>query len=269
MERTVNFAGRTAVVTGGASGIGKGIATRLGERGANVVIADIDQNALDSAAEELDVLGVHTDVTDADSVQALAERVINEYGSVHTVCNNAGIGPMAPTTDLTLDDWRWMIDVNLWGVIHGIHSFLPILQRNDDWGHIVNTSSMSVLAPPMKLAPYVAAKAGVFGLTEVLSKELADAGSQVGATVLAPAFVRTNINNSLRTRPAEANISMTDAHFDGLDDSAWISPEDVGDIVLNAITGNRLYAVTHADWLDRVAERHDSIQEGFAILAHS
>lgn len=267
MNRTVEFSGATAVITGGASGIGKGIAKAFLANGSNVVIADIDDAALDATARELGVLGVRTDVTDAESVQALADRAVAEYGEVHVVCNNAGVGPMAPISKLTLEDWRWMLDVNLYGVIHGVHAFLPILKRNQDWGQIVNTSSMSVVSPPANLGAYVAAKAGVLGLTEVLSLELEREDSVVGATALIPGPVRTNIANSLRTKPASENSSLYDVDISGNGKSfRFLEVEDVGGIVLDAIRANRLYAATHAEWLPQVASRHSLIQAGFPAM---
>lgn len=267
MTRTVDFAGTTAVVTGGASGIGKGIARAFLSQGANVVIADIDETALAATARELGVLGVRTDVTDAESVRQLADRAVSEHGEVHVVCNNAGVGPMSPMAKLTLDDWRWMLDVNLYGVIHGVHAFLPILEKNRDWGHIVNTSSMSVVAPPPNLGAYVAAKAGVLGLTEVLAKELERDGSNIGATALIPGPVHTNIMNSLRTRPAGGTSGLYDVDIAGNGkDFRFLAPEQVGELVIDAVRSNSLYAATHGEWLPQVTERHERIQAGFPAL---
>jgi NAD(P)-dependent dehydrogenase (short-subunit alcohol dehydrogenase family) len=265
--RTVNFTGTTAVITGGASGIGKGIAQAFLAEGAQVVIADIDGSALAATARELGVLGVHTDVTDAASVQALADRSVAEYGEVHVICNNAGVGPMSPIAELTPEDWRWMIDVNLYGVVYGVHAFLPVLKRNTDWGHIVNTSSMSVLAPPANLGAYVAAKAGVLGLTEVLDRELQLENSVVGASALIPGPVRTNIMNSLRTRPAASAGALYDVDIaDNKKNFRFLQPADVGAMVLAAIRTNTLYAATHAEWIDQVIDRHARIQAGFPAL---
>ncbi|NMR32025.1 SDR family oxidoreductase [Crystallibacter degradans] len=264
MNRTVDFAGTTAVITGGASGIGKGIAKSFLARGSNVVIADIDEASLARTAKELGVLGLRTDVTDPESVQSLADRAVGEYGEVHVICNNAGVGPMSAMSSLTLEDWKWMIDVNLYGVIYGVHAFLPVLEKNTDWGHIVNTSSMSVVAPPPNLGAYVAAKAGVLGLTEVLDKELEQRNSVVRATALIPGPVRTNIMNSLRTRPAAGNSSLYDVDIaDNGKNFRFLEPEAVGQIVLDAIRSNATFTATHAEWLPQVADRHTRIQQGF------
>jgi hypothetical protein len=161
-----DLGGKVAVVTGGASGIGKGIATQLVAEGARVIIADIQRDAMAATAAEIGAaMAVHVDVSDPASVDALARQVIETFGTVHVVCNNAGIGPLAPVADLTLDDWRWMIGVNLWGVIHGVHTFLPILKQNRDGGHIVNTASMAGLVAGPRLGAYAAAKYGVVTCT--------------------------------------------------------------------------------------------------------
>jgi NAD(P)-dependent dehydrogenase (short-subunit alcohol dehydrogenase family) len=264
MTRSVDFTGTTAVVTGGASGIGKGLAKAFLSAGCHVVIADVDQAALTATAEELGVLGVPADVTDPDSVGALADRTIAEYGEVHVICNNAGVGPFGSTAAMTPDDWRFVLDVNLYGVIHGVHAFLPLLERNSDWGHVVNTSSMSVLVSPPNTAAYVASKAAVLGLTEVLAAELTAAGSHVGATALLPGTVRSNIKDSLRTRRQDAGNSALYEVDLGAGDRPfrWLQPEDVGAMVLDAIRADQLYLLTHEEFLPQIAERHGRIEAG-------
>jgi NAD(P)-dependent dehydrogenase (short-subunit alcohol dehydrogenase family) len=261
-----DLAGKVAVVTGGASGIGKGIATALAAEGAQVIIADIQRDAMEAAAAEIGADGVLTDVSDPSSVDALAAAVLDRYGAVHVICNNAGIGPLAPVADLTLDDWRWMIGVNLWGVIHGVHTFLPILKQNRDGGHIVNTASMAGLVAGPRLGAYAAAKYGVVGLSEVLAAELAADNSKVGVSVLCPGTVHTNIGTSSRNRPAD----LPDAGFKDIDIELednpryrWIYPADAGAVVVRAIKRGDLYALTHPDWYPMVAERHEAIAEAF------
>lgn len=263
MSRTVEFAGTTAVVTGGASGIGKGMAKAFSSAGCHVVIADIDGDALTATARELGVLGVRTDVTDPDSVGALAERALAEYGDVHVVCNNAGVGPFGSLDEMTPADWRWVLDVNLHGVLHGLHAFLPLLKRNPDWGHVVNTSSLSVMVTPPDTAAYVASKAAVLGLTEVLAAELRAAGSRVGATALVPGTVRTNIRDSLRTRPdtGDSGLYQTDLAASGRQ-FRWLEPEEVGAMVLEAIRADQLYLVTHPEFAPQIFERADRIAAG-------
>ena len=258
--------GKVAIVTGGASGIGKGIATWLVAEGARVVIADIQPDALAATAAELGADGIPTDVSDPASVDALARAVLDQYGAVHVVCNNAGIGPLAPVADLTLDDWRWMLGVNLWGVIHGIHTFLPILKRNREGGHIVNTASMAGLVAGPRLGAYAAAKYGVVGLTEVLAAELAADNSRVGVSVLCPGTVHTNIGHSSRNRPADlpdAGFKDIDIELEDNPRHRWIYPVEAGAVVVRAIKRGDLYALTHPDWYPMVAERHEAIAAAF------
>jgi NAD(P)-dependent dehydrogenase (short-subunit alcohol dehydrogenase family) len=169
MSGLPDLQGKVAVVTGGASGIGKGIASQLIASGMRVVIADIEQDALRRTASELGATAIVTDVSDAGSVHALADAVVAELGTVHVVCNNAGVGPLAPIAELTMADWDWVLGVNLYGVIHGVQAFLPILAANPDGGHIVNTASMAGLVAPPRMAAYCVSKFGVVALTEVLA----------------------------------------------------------------------------------------------------
>jgi NAD(P)-dependent dehydrogenase (short-subunit alcohol dehydrogenase family) len=261
-----DLAGKVAVVTGGASGIGKGIAARLAAEGALVVIADIQRDAMEATAAELGALGVLTDVSDPESVADLARAAVEAFGTMHVVCNNAGIGPLAPVADLTLDDWRWMIGVNLWGVIHGVHTFLPILKANREGGHILNTASMAGLVAGPRLGAYAAAKYGVVGLTEVLAAELAADGSRVGATVLCPGTVHTSIGTSSRNRPADlpdAGFKDVDIELEDNPGHRWIYPDEAGAVAVRAIKRGDLYALTHPDWYPIVAERHAAIARAF------
>ncbi len=267
-SRKVELAGATAVVTGGASGIGKGIARAFRDAGSNVVIADIDEPELDAAARSLGVLGIATDVADPASVARLAERVMAEYGAVHVICNNAGVGPFGSIGEMTLDDWSFVLRVNLQGVVNGVHAFLPLLERNPDWGHVVNTSSIAALISPPLAGAYVASKAAVLGLTEVLAAELKAAGSRVGATALLPGTVRTNIRHSLRTRgPVEASGLYEVDLEERRPDARFIEPEEVGAMVLDAIRRDDLYVVTHPELLPVVSERHARLVAGAAPAA--
>jgi NAD(P)-dependent dehydrogenase (short-subunit alcohol dehydrogenase family) len=264
--------GKVAVVTGGASGIGRAMANRFAAEGMHVVIADVEQDALTATAAELGVIGVRTDVTDADSVAALAEHTIDRFGAVHVVCNNAGVGGGGQIKDLTLKDWRWVIDVSLWGVIHGIHSFLPHLRANPDGGHIVNTASVAGLVAGPGIGPYNAAKYGVVAISETLAAELGAEGSPVGVSVLCPGLVRTNIFTSQRNRPAElrndrpktaaraANQEITDALK-----AQGIDPAIVAGLVFDAVRTKRFWIITHPEYLPTIAERFARIEaEGTA-----
>ncbi|GLI26526.1 short-chain dehydrogenase [Agromyces rhizosphaerae] len=257
--------GRVAVVTGGGSGIGRGIAEQLIAEGARVVIADIEREALEQTAAEIGAEGIHVDVTDPASVQALADEVVARHGSVGIVVNNAGVGPLARMADMTLADWRFILDVNLWGVIHGVSTFLPLLQANPDGGHIVNTGSMASFAPMAGAGAYAVTKYGVAALTEALALELAEEGSDVHLTLLAPGTVRTNIKSSLRNRPASLAGALADVDISEgpARDLRWIDPIDAGRIVTRAIRNDDLYAVTHPDWWHLVEARQQQVREGF------
>jgi NAD(P)-dependent dehydrogenase (short-subunit alcohol dehydrogenase family) len=270
MSALPELSGKVAVVTGGASGIGKGIATQLVRAGMRVVIADIEPEPLLRTADELGVAGIPVDVADLDSVRALARSATSRFGTVHVICNNAGVGPVARIADLTMDDWHWIIGVNLHGVIHGVHTFLPILEANADGGHIVNTASMSGLVAPPRLGAYSVTKFGVVALTEALASELRQAGSKVGATVLCPGTVRTNIHTSSRNRPerfGERGLADVDISLDGNPAYRWISPEEAGAVVVRAIRRGDLYALTHPDWYGMVERRHGRIAEAFRAAA--
>lgn len=270
MSGLPDLAGKVAVVTGGASGIGKGIAAALAAEGAQVVIADIQRDAMEAAAAEIGAAAVLTDVSAPASVDALAAAVLDRYGAVHVVCNNAGIGPLAPVADLTLDDWRWMLGVNLWGVIHGVHTFLPILKQNRDGGHIVNTASMAGLVGMQWLGVYCAAKFAVVGLTESLHRELKPQG--IGVSVLCPMIVQTDINrNSVRNRPQAlrnpgdpVDFEEPGADVQGLMKGGVIAVDEVARRVVRAIDRGDLYVLTHPEqreFLRRRAAKLDAMFE--------
>ena len=262
------FKGKTAVVTGGASGIGRGLAERFIAEGMNVVIADIEEGALRKTADAIGAHGVLTDVSDLGSVQALANATLDKFGDVHLVCNNAGIGPMARIKDLTIEDWHWMLGVNLWGVIHGVHTFLPILLDNPDGGWIVNTASMGGLAALPALGAYATAKFGVAGLTETLAIELKEDGAKVGATLLCPGPIHSNLGKSSRNRPsAYADGKLADVDLQGLarykDAVPWKEPSFAADVVVKAIRNGDLYAVTHPEQVDRITTRVQGLLKAF------
>ena len=263
MSGLADLAGKVAVVTGGASGIGKGIAGALVAEGMEVVIADVDDGPLATTAEELGAVGIRTDVGDAASVERLAAETLERFGAVHVVCNNAGIGPRGRIADLTLDDWRWIVDVNLWGVIHGVTTFLPLLERNADGGHIVNTASMAGLSPVPGIGSYCVTKYGVVALTETLAIELEQAGSKVGVTVLCPGPVRTNIKASSRNRPAGLGPgALEDFDLEQVPErqaDRWLDPPEVGAIVVDAIKRGELYGITHPELFERVEQRHERL----------
>ena len=255
-----NLAGKNAVVTGAASGIGRAVAGRLVEEGMNVVLADVEKPALDIAVDELSggsgrVLGVVTDVSDGDSVDALARQAIDELGSVNLVHNNAGVGGGGMTWDLTTVDWAWVLGVNLWGVIHGIRAFLPHLIESGD-GHVVNTASMAGMVAVPGMGPYNASKFAVVAISETLYRELQMAGHPVGVSVLCPGVVSTRIGESDRNRPESlrnpATAEVADDPQRQLARQAFMDilrtgmdPGEVAGKVVDAVRANRFYIFTH------------------------
>ncbi len=253
--------GKVAVVTGGASGIGRGIAEALIEEGATVVIADIQQDALDATAAEIGATGFRVDVTKPDSVEALKDFVLERFGRADIVCLNAGVGPSGLIKDLTLKDWEWIIGVNLWGVIHGVTTFLPVLEANPDGGHIEVTGSNASFVAQPSIGSYVVTKFGVTGLVESLAIELEEAGSKVHLTLLAPGMVRTNISSSSRNRPAGLEGALRDEDISlGINHGVrWISPVTAGRIAVRAIRANDLFAPTDPELRPGVEARFNAI----------
>ena len=260
--------GKAAVVTGGASGIGKALAAAMIAEGMRVMIADVEAGRLQAAADAIGAKAMVVDVTKADQVAALAEAAKAEFGTVDVLCNNAGIGPMAPLKDLTLGDWRWMIEVNLWGVIHGVTAFLPILRANPDGGHIVNTASMASLMPVPGLTTYCTTKYGVIGMSEAMAEDIALDGSNIGISILCPGPVRTDLGNSTRNRPeayagALGDVKLEDSTQFEAQEIDWLSAEATADLVIRAIRDNQRYVITHPGMLPEVEQRHRAIEQAF------
>lgn len=200
------LAGKAAFVTGAASGIGLAMATAFAREGMKVMLADVETGALDKAVDALrgggaDVHGVVCDVADPSSVDRAAEASFRAFGNVHVVCNNAGVAAGGGIDQISVDDWRWVIDVNLMGVLHGVRSFLPHIRAHGEGGHIVNTASMAGMNAGLGVSPYSATKFAVVSLSEGLSAQLAPLG--IGVSVLCPSYVRTRIGESGRNRPAQ------------------------------------------------------------------
>ena len=245
------FKNRVAVVTGGASGIGRAIAERCVAEGMRVMIADIEAPALHAAAEEIKAVPYRLDVSDAAQVEAMAGAAYKEFGAVHLLFNNAGVAPNGkPAWGQSLETWKWVIDVNLYGVIHGLRSFVPRMLAGGEEGHIVNTASVAGLSSGPMISPYFATKHAVVGLSESLYLELAMFKTRISASVLCPAFVKTKIAESGRNRPgsvpAVAEPNEFEAMVRGLVESG-VSPESIADKVFDAIRADQFWILTHPE----------------------
>jgi NADP-dependent 3-hydroxy acid dehydrogenase YdfG len=262
--------GRTAVVTGAASGIGRAMAERFLAEGMKVVLADIEAEALTETERELAnsgaVAAFRTDVSRAEDVQALANFSLRTFGGVNLLCNNAGVGIGGAIWEHSVRDWQWLLGVNVWGVIHGIRTFVPIMLSQGDECHIVNTASAAGLDPRPWLGMYSASKSAVVAISEALQQELVMTGAKVGVSVLCPAIVNTRIGDAERNRPpglqndggaepppqAQAFGEAFRAML-----ASGISPKSVADCVVDAIQNDRLYILTNAETEARVRARFD------------
>jgi NAD(P)-dependent dehydrogenase (short-subunit alcohol dehydrogenase family) len=258
--------GTVAVVTGAASGIGAALARAFSAAGCAVVLADIEKAPLQQVASSLggDPLAVVTDVSDAGSVDRLAETAFGRFGVVNILCNNAGVSTFDPVTAQTLDDWRWVLGVNLWGVIHGVHSFLPRLLSQGQPAHIVNTSSLAgIVSGIPNLAPYNVAKVGVVAISETLRLELAMDGAHVGVSVLCPGSTESRILESERNRPAAfghelrlaAGEAFREAVRAGFRSPGARTPDQVAAQVLEAVRDGDFWIVTSGEMNDLVRNR--------------
>jgi len=261
------FAGKTAFITGGASGIGLALGRAFAAAGARVMLGDIEPEALTAAIASLKgagatVDGVVCDVTDPASVDKAAEATRGAFGKIHIVCNNAGVGGGSGAESISLETWRWVLDVNLMGVLHGIRAFVPHILAHGEGGHIVNTASMAGMISGLGFSPYTASKFAVVGMSEGLAQELAPRG--IGVTVICPGFVRTRIHESQRNRPQRYGPARVPAP--GSRGSALmaeiaalvrggIDPAHVAAQVLDAIREDRLYVFTHPEMRAEAEQR--------------
>ena len=264
--------GKVAVVTGAASGIGQAVAARLALEGAAVVLADIEEAALDRATRDLTESGaeVHqvvTDVSSLTSIEALASETMKRFGRVHILHNNAGVVAAGPIAELAMATWEWVLGVDLWSVIYGVRTFLPLIHEAGE-GHIVNTASTAGLQSAAGIAPYNVAKFGVVALSETLALELA--GSPIGVSVLCPGAVNTRIVDADRNRPARvAAEHHTSAVETGFKERAGavlatrgMAPAAVADLVVDAIRARRFWILTHPDWTNVLRERVEAMANG-------
>lgn len=267
-----DFRGKTAFVTGGASGIGFAMARAFGHAGMNVVVADIDEEATKSAVEKLKTkqvraVPVRCDVSERACVRAAALEAVAAFGKIHVVCNNAGVAVGGPVGTVGERDWDWIIDVNLKGVIYGTEIFLPLIRNHGEGGHIVNTASMAGMMSPPGMEPYSATKFAVVAMSEGWAAQLAPEG--IGVSVLCPGFVRTRIHESGRTRQNKyGGAGTVDALGNGSSEAAQavmsgIDPDVVGTRVIEAIKAGDTYIFTHPNMREYVQMRFAGIMAGF------
>jgi NAD(P)-dependent dehydrogenase (short-subunit alcohol dehydrogenase family) len=282
-----DFKDKVAVITGAASGIGLGIARRAAKEGMKLVVADIEKDALKQTEEEFksagtDVISVLIDVSKAENIEKLAQETLDAFGEVHLLCNNAGVAAIGALWETILSDWEWVIGVNLWGVIHGIRTFIPIMLQQKNECHIVNTSSMAGLMPGSGgNGIYSITKHGVVALSESLRENFTLMGAKIGVSVLCPGIVNTRITDSERNRSAEFRGSDYMPNFDRIIKNhpeleqqvrnapkiweAGTSPDQSGDIVFEAIKNDIFYIYTEAGpmWEVPMKTRFDGIWKDY------
>ena len=252
--------GKVAVITGGASGIGLAMAERFAGEGMKLVIGDIQPDAIDRAVAQLqrhgvEVVGVRADVSRYEEVEALARAALDAFGKVHLVVNNAGVSITGPTWRMSLDDWRWVLDVNFWGVVHGVRAFTPILIAQGEPAHVVNTASLAAFVGIGQHAPYCASKAAVLSVSQALRSELVAELHPIGVSVVCPGMVATDIHRSWRNRPQgdqpwsdrEWSDPEVIAHANSVQ-GAGVAPELIAEATLQAILEDRFY-VFHGDFV--------------------
>jgi NAD(P)-dependent dehydrogenase (short-subunit alcohol dehydrogenase family) len=268
------FRGRTAVVTGAASGIGRALCEKFAALGMNVVLADVEGAKAEAVASELatDSLVVATDVSDATAVERLAERSCERFGAVHVLCNNAGVFAGGSLWDAPLSDYEWVLGVNTWGVIHGVHSFVPRMIEHGEPAHVVNTSSMAGLTSLPFSGIYHMSKHAVVALSECLHHELALANTRVGVSVLCPELIATQIHRAERNRPASLRgpepgaVGRTARELVGKAIAAGVEaglpPAVIAERVVAAIRDERFYILAEDRWREACNLRLDDVRAG-------
>ncbi|MCB0187619.1 MAG: SDR family NAD(P)-dependent oxidoreductase [Caldilineaceae bacterium] len=265
MEELVN---KVAVVTGAASGIGRALAMQCAQEQMKVVLADVEVAALEEVEDTLraanvDVLAVPTDVASAESVETLAKHTLDHFGGVHLLFNNAGVAAGGSIWQSSVADWEWVLGVNLWGVVHGIRTFVPHMLAQNEPCHIVNTASIAGLVSTPGLGVYNVTKHGVVTLSETLYQELQMAGSLIGVSVLCPGWVKTRIGESARNRPGqEQDRPRQQLGGDGIAHAIahGVEPQAVAAQVFSAIREDRFYVLTHPEMTPLVEQRHEDIR---------
>lgn len=268
-----NVEGKVAFITGGANGIGLGIARAFVDAGMKVVIADIRAEALESASAEFAEAGqadrvatVQLDVTDREAMKAAADAAEEAFGKVHVLVNNAGIGIGGPVKAAKYDDWDWGMDVNLGGVINGIVEFLPRLNSHGEGGHIINTSSMAAVVPMRVASIYITAKSAILGLSEELRGELEE--DNIGVSAFCPGPVQTSIAHSGELRPVKYQKDSGYAEFEKSlserpNSPLWMTMDEVGERVLNGLRNNDLFIFTHREFKEGLAARCKKMLDSF------
>jgi NAD(P)-dependent dehydrogenase (short-subunit alcohol dehydrogenase family) len=271
-----NFKGKTAVLTGAGSGFGLECARIGAQLGMNLVLVDVQQDALDQACAEMvaaggEVLPFRLDVANAEQMQAMSQAVFERFGAPHFVFNNAGVGSGGLVWENTVRDWEWVLGVNLWGVIHGVRLFTPMMldaaAKDPSWqGHIVNTASMAGLLNPPNMGVYNVSKHAVVSLSETLYQDLRLVSDQVGASVLCPYFVPTGISQSHRNRPAALDVEkptrsqlIGQAMTDKAVGSGKVTAADVAQKVFDAMAADQFYIFSHPKALGNVQSRMQCI----------
>jgi NAD(P)-dependent dehydrogenase (short-subunit alcohol dehydrogenase family) len=262
--------GKTAFITGGASGIGLGMAEAFVKAGMKVVLADLRQDHIDAALAQFEregragsVHAIRLDVTDRDAMAAAAIQAERIFGNLHILANNAGVGIQGPFKGITFADWDFGLAVNLGGVINGIQTFLPRIRAHGEGGHIINTASLAALVPmPAQFVIYQTAKAAVVTLSEGIRGELAQ--ENIGVSVLCPGPVRTNIHQLSQNRPARFRVgdafrAAENAGGAQLSFPSQLDPNEVGEQVLQAVLHDELYIITHGEWKAAAEQRHAAL----------
>jgi NAD(P)-dependent dehydrogenase (short-subunit alcohol dehydrogenase family) len=261
-----DLAGRVAVVTGAAGGIGLELASQLAAEGVRVVMSDVDGDRLDAAAAGVDgeVEAVAADVARPDAVDALAERARARFGNVHLLCNNAGVTRPGPAWELGLAEWQWLLAVNVLGVVHGIRAFVPSMLKRGEPGHIVNTASIGGLLPYADIAAYTATKYAVVGLSESLLLDLRNARAPIGVSVLCPGPTETEFRLHSRALHPDGPAGDVAGEYEGV---ARIPAADAAALVLDAIRSDRFWVLTHPAYRDAIERRARGIVETDEVVA--
>ena len=274
-----DFHGKTAFITGGASGIGFALARAFGREGAQIALADIDFNAAQFAVERLHkeqvrAVPIRCDVGERRSIERAALETLANFGKVHIVCNNAGVAVGGPLGTVSDDDWRWIIDVNLMSVVYGIETFYPLIRSHGEGGHIVNTASVAGLISPPGLEPYAATKFAVVAMSEGWAQQLQQIN--IGVSVLCPGFVRTRIHESGRARPdryggqGEVDPGVGPTQAEAAENIAHgIDPDIVGARTVEALKADEFYIFTHPFMRDFVEARFQGIRAAFVAAGQS